>query len=65
LRFVFDGLSYMPAVDVVVGIRSIYPFFFNIIDDELEVWRYIGGLNSTQIEAFHSSTWVLIGHFQM
>jgi hypothetical protein len=63
LWLVFDSLRYMPTVDVIIRIWSIYPFFLDIIDDEFEVWRYVVGLNGTQVKSFHRSTWVLVGHF--
>jgi hypothetical protein len=63
LGLVFNGLRYVPTVDVVVRIWWVYPFFFDIIDDEFEIWRYVVRLNCTQVKPFHRSTGVFVGHF--
>jgi hypothetical protein len=45
----------------VVELGAEDPFFLGVADLELQVWRYIFGLNGAEICADDASLWVCVG----
>ena len=50
-------------VDEIVFVVGVDPFFFEVVDEEVDVFGDISGLNGRQVDAGYRGVWVLVANW--
>lgn len=57
---VADGVQGVADVDVVVFVFRVDPFFFKVVDEEMDVFRDKIGLDRREVDAGYCSVWIFV-----
>ena len=60
---VLDGMQGVAEVDKVVFVVGVDPFFLEVVDEEVDVFGDISGLDGGQIDAGYRGVWVLVANW--
>lgn len=60
---VADGVQGVADVDVVVFVFGVDPFFFKVVDEEMDVFRDEIGLDRGEVDAGYCGVWIFVADY--